>query len=176
MSDDAVGKFLGDNFESTYQKVGTFQVIDGAKVGGNVAAYFCLSDGTVVHAVAGPLGAKDFLREARWAVDLRKLAASEAGGDVARYRVALRRGHLERLTAESGLRLPPNTLPRIVPGPPSAPTNAQIQTKAGRGLGAQGQVHVLLAYYPLPKLADLYTIVFEDVLKEKVSTLPVNTK
>lgn len=171
-----MGRFLGDNFESTYQKVGTFRVVSGVKVGGNVASYFCLSDGTVVHAVAGPLGAGDFLREARWAVDLRKLAASEAGGDPVKYRAALRKGHLERLASESRLNLPPRTLPALANGPPPVPTTGQFRTQTGRALGNQGQVHALLAYYPLPKLSQLYTIVFEDILKEKVSTLPVNTK
>ena len=80
---------MADNFEATYQKVGTFRVIDGVKIGGNVASYFCLSDGTVVHAVAGPLNARQYLQELRWAVDLRKLAAGEAGGDVARSRAAV---------------------------------------------------------------------------------------
>lgn len=167
---------MADNFEATHQKVGTFRVVNGQKQGGNVASYFCLSDGTVVHAVAGPLNAAQYLQELRWAVDLRKLAASEAGGDAAKYRAALRKGHLERLKAESGLKLPPNTLPAILHGPPPVPTNTQLRTKAGRELGTQAQVHALLAYYPLPKIQQLYTIVFEDVLKEKVSTLPVVTK
>ncbi len=43
-------------------------------------------------------------------------------------------------------------------------------------LGTQGQVHLLLAYAPLPKIQQLYTIVFENVLNEKVSTLPVVMK
>ena len=167
---------MADNFEATYQKVGTFRIVNGQKQGGNVASYFCLTDGTVVHAVAGPLNAKQYLQELRWAVDLRKLAASEAGGDVTKYRGAIRRGHLERLASESGLKLPPNTLPGINYGAPPVPTTNQIRTKAGRELGNQGQVHALLAYYPLPKIQQLYTIVFEDVLKEKVSTLPVVTK
>ncbi|AWM38960.1 hypothetical protein GobsT_27960 [Gemmata obscuriglobus] len=171
-----MGRFLSDNFEATHQKVGTFQVVNGVKIGGNVASYFCLSDGTVIHAVAGPLGAKEFLREARWAVDLRKLAASEAGGDPIKYRLALRKGHLERLASENGLRLPPRTLPVVASGPPPVPTSNEIRTKAGRALGNQGQVHTLLAYYPLPQLSQLYTIVFEDVLKEKVSTLPVDAR
>jgi hypothetical protein len=156
--------------------VGTFRIVDGQKQGGNVASYFCLSDGTVIHAVAGPVGGRQYLQELRWAVDLRKLAASEAGGDVAKYRAAIRKGHLERLTSESGLRLPPNTLPAIAAGPPPVPAATQIRTKAGRELNNQGQVHALLAYYPVPKIQQLYTIVFEDVLKEKVSTLPVVTK
>jgi hypothetical protein len=47
--------------------------------------------------------------------------------------------------------------------------------KGGR-LGKQGQVHALLAYYPMPKIQQLYPIVFEDVLNEKLSTLPVELK
>ena len=107
---------------------------------------------------------------------MRKLAASEAGGDVTKYRAAIRKGHLERLASESGLKLPPHTLPHIASGPPPVPMNNQIRTKTGRELGTQGQVHALLAYYPVPRLQQLYPIVFEDVLKEKVSTLPVVTK
>jgi hypothetical protein len=100
---------------------------------------------------------------------------SDAGGDIVKYRSAIRRAHLERLASESGLSLPPKTLPAITSGGPPTPTNFQIRTPAGRGLGNQGQVHVLLAYYPLPKLTQLYPIVFEDILKEKISTLPVRT-
>jgi hypothetical protein len=167
---------VADNFETTYQKVGTFRVVNGEKQGGNVASYFCLSDGTVIHAVAGPLNARQFLQELRWAVDLRKLAASESGGDIAKYRAVVRKGHLERLAAEFRLKLAANVLPAITRGAPPEPLPNQIRTPAGRALATQGQVHVLLAYYPLPKLQQLYPIVFEDVLGEKVSTLPVVTK
>lgn len=167
---------MSDNFEVTYQKVGTFRIVGGVKQGGNVASYFCLSDGTVIHAVAGLVNAAQYLQELRWAVDLRKLAASEAGGDLAKYRATLRKGHLERLASESGLKLPPNTLPGIHNGPPPVPTANQIRTPAGRNLSTQGQVHALLAYYPLPKIQQLYPIVFEEVLKEKLSTLPVVLK
>jgi hypothetical protein len=173
---------VADNFESTFQKVGTFRIVDGVKVGGNVASYFCLSDGTVIHAVAGPLNAQQYLQELRYAIDLRKLAASEAGGDIAKYRAVIRKGHLERLAAESGARLNPNTLPVITNGPPPVPTVNALRAKAsGKAvrpvtLGTQGQVHALLAYYPLPKIQQLYPIVFEDVLNEKLSTLPVVTK
>ena len=31
-----------------------------------MASYFCLSDGTVIHAVAGPVDARQFLREPYW--------------------------------------------------------------------------------------------------------------
>ena len=102
--------------------------------------------------------------------------AAEAGGDVARYRVAVRKGHMERLASDSGLPLPPNTLPAITRGAPPVPTNFPVRSPHGRRLGNQGQVHMLLAYYPLPKVQQLYTTVFEDILREKVSTLPVITK
>jgi hypothetical protein len=167
---------VADNFEATYQKVGTFRVVDGVKQGGNVASYFCLSDGTVVHAVAGPLNAAQYLQELRWAVDLRKLAASESGGDIAKYRSVIRKGHMERLASEFRVKLQSNTLPVITLGAPPVPTNHPLQVAVRRGLGNQGQVHTLLAHYPMPKIQQLYTIVFEDVLKEKVSTLPVATK
>src|SRR5206468_11341356 len=106
-------RFIGEHFEAAQQKVGTFRIVDGQKQGGNVASYFCLTDGTLVHAVAGPLDAKAFLREARWAVDLRNLAVTEARGDVAKYRSAIRNGHVERLAADTGHTVPPSNLARI---------------------------------------------------------------
>lgn len=133
-----MGRFVAEHFEATHQKVGTFRVVNGTKIGGNVASYFCLSDGTVIHAVAGPLNAQQYLRELRWAVDLRKLAAAEAGGN--------------------------------------SPGADALRVSGRRVPSRQGQVHSLLAHYPVPKLSQLYTIVFEGVLNEKVSALPVNTK
>ena len=90
---------MSDHFESTYQKVGTFRVVDGVKQGGNVAAYFCLADGTVVHAVAGVVDAKRFLQEAAVGgghAEAGHHAVRRGRGPVPRR--ALRKGHLERLT------------------------------------------------------------------------------
>ena len=115
----------------------------------------------MVHAVAGPLDARQFLREAKWASEVRKLAMTEAAGESARYRATIRKAHLERLTSEQGVPLQPNALPRIAAGAPPTPTVNTLRLPAARRVGAQGQVHVLLAYYPLPKLAQLYPIVFE---------------
>src|SRR5437868_730170 len=167
---------MGEHFEATHQKAGTFKIVDGQKQGGNVAAYFCLQDGTVLHAVAGPVDAATFLREARWAVDLRKLAVTEARGDVARYRQAVRRGHLERLLAEHGVNQPANLMPKVGVGPPPVPQAELVRRPAVRKLGRAGQVHALLATYPLARLDAVYPVVFEQVLGEKVSTLPVLTK
>lgn len=171
-----MARFAADHFEATHQKVGTFRVVGGAKQGGNVASYVCLSDGTVIHAIAGPLAPAQYLRELRWAVDLRKLAATEAGGDTTKYREAVRKGHTERLARESGVRHADHALPELTNGPPPVPAPTDLRARNGRALGAQGQVHAILASAPVPKLAQLYPIVFETVLGEKVSTLPVETK
>ena len=172
MSNDSVGQFLGDNFEATHQKVGTFQIIRGVKVGGNVASYFCLDDGTVVHAVAGPVDARTFLQEAKWAVEVHKLALTDAGKDMTKYRAVLRKAHLERLAGEREVIPPPNALPRLTVTPPT-PTDNPLRTRTGMRLGKQGQVDLLLANYPLPKLSEFYPIVFTSILGEKTSTLPV---
>lgn len=138
-----------------------------------MASYFCLEDGTVVHAVAGPLDASSFLKEAKWALDVQRLALNDVSKDMARYRAVIRKAHLERL-AEQGFKPQPNSLPRIFAGPPT-PTNNPLRKAAG-GLNRQGQVHLLLAHAPLPRLSDLYPIVFEEILNEKTSTLPVTVR
>ena len=70
---------------SAHQKVATFRVAAGQKQGGNVAAYFCTPDGLVLHAVAGPVGADTFLREARWANETYRLAQLEARPNTASF-------------------------------------------------------------------------------------------
>jgi hypothetical protein len=171
-----VGQFIGENFEATHQKVGTFVVANGQKQGGNVASYFCLSDGTVVHSVAGPLDAQQFLREAKWAAEVRKLAVTEAGGEVSKYRATIRKAHAERLALEYGVPIAINALPQIAPGAPPVPARAVLRTHTARRISAQGQVHLILAHSPLPKLSQLYPIVFEGILKERLSALPVQTR
>ena len=54
LADKEVGKYLNANFASSFQKVGTFRVIQNPngppqKQGGNVASYFCAPDGRVLH-------------------------------------------------------------------------------------------------------------------------------
>ncbi len=114
--------------------MGTFRVINGAKVGGNVASYFCLSDGTVIHAVAGPLNAKQYLQELRLG---RSTCGNSPRAKPGRHREvprSVRKGHLERLASESGTRLPPNTLPQITYGPPPRaelqPAHDEVRSRA----------------------------------------------
>jgi hypothetical protein len=145
---------------STYQKVAAFQINGNQKQGGNVAGYFCTPDGRVLNAIAGPVDEAAFLREARWAADTYKLARTEARNDdgtidAERLRTYFANAQAERLRVEHGLNL--------------ADENAQPRRK----LGNQGKVQLLLAAAPLPRLKQVYKLVFEKVLNEKVSAAPV---
>jgi hypothetical protein len=92
LAKDEVGKYLNASFVASYQKVGTFRLVNGQKQGGNVASYFCTPEGRVLHAVAGPVKAATLLREARWVVETCKLAL-------------VWNAHAERLRREHGLDL-----------------------------------------------------------------------
>jgi hypothetical protein len=148
-----VGKYLNDSFVSTYQKVGTFTVAGPQKQGGNVAGYFCTSDGNVLHAIAGPVDGATFLREARWAVESYKLARLEHHNDALRLKKFFSKAHAERLRQEYGVNI--------------------NRVKAMAGLPKPAQVHLILTAVPLVKIEKVYKLVFEKVLGEKVSTTPV---
>ncbi len=174
LADEKVGEYLNENFVSTYQKVGTFQIVDGRKQGGNVASYFCTEDGRVLHAIAGPVDAKTLLREARWVIDTRKMARVESKGDLRRFAGVFQKAHLDRLVEEQGLR------PRGLAMPPGTPVDAMataVLASAGRkGASNEAKVHLLLCNMPLVRLDDIYAVVWEKVLNEKVSTAPVAQK
>jgi hypothetical protein len=176
LANEEVGKYLGEHCICAYQKIGTFRIVNGQKQGGNVASYFCLGDGSVLHAIAGPVDAATLLREARWVVETRKLALFEGRNNQVRYREVIRLAHMERLKEEHSLDLAARsvasfygkTRPDMVAKVPSS-WNAAGQSS----LNNQGHVHLLLAQYPMAKIQDIYRTVFEKILKEKVSTLPV---
>src|SRR5262249_53779527 len=153
-------------------KVGTFRIVNGAKQGGNVASYFCLPDGRVLHAVAGPVDAATLLREAHWVVETGKLARLEGLEGGPKFKTFFRNAHAERLKQEHHLN------PKAV----RAPANLTVTAYAIRvlrrfgGLSPQAQVHLLLANYPLVPIEKVYRVVFENILGEKVSTLPVAQK
>lgn len=151
-----MGNYLNGNFVATYQKVGTFTINGGQKQGGNVASYFCAPDGRVLHTIAGPVNADVLLREARWVVEASKLAALESGKSEQRLRVFWRKAHSDRLQHEHQVDF--SQIGRL---------NHRLQ------LNNQGKVHLLLATAPLPRLEQIYKLVFEKILNEKVSTAPV---
>ena len=151
---------------SAYQKVATFRINGGQKQGGNVASYFCTPAGLVLHAVAGPVDAGTFLREARWARDTYEATQLEAltPGQLQDF---FRKAHLDRLQREHGVRLPR----------PDAPTGRSLDQSfaqhATLPLNNQGKVQLMLALSPVPPIGQVYKIVFERILGEKISTSPV---
>jgi hypothetical protein len=103
LTDKAVGEFVNENFVASFQKVGTFQIVNGNKQGGNVATYFCAPDGRVLHAVAGPVDGPTMLKEAKWVVDTLKSVVKDTKGDSAKFKAAFRKAHADKLKAETGL-------------------------------------------------------------------------
>lgn len=163
LADPRVADYLNENFTSTYLKVGAFKKIGENKIGGNVATYFCLSNGAVLHAIAGPVDANKFLQEARWALDTRKMAQAKSVNlntgklDAGRFASVLRQAHGERYHHEqrtvgdrSGI---PVTMPRLA--------------------GRTAQTHWLLASRPMAKLDTIYPILWRQILNEDLSALPV---
>lgn len=166
-----VGRYLNDHFASAYQKVGTFRIMpNGQKMGGNVASYFCLPNGRVLHVVAGPVDADVFLREARWAVDLSRLAQAETKGNAARFTAFIRDAHAERLRVEHNNNVPSRT---VVINLVSARGPARAAALALTANPLQARVHSLIIQKPRAMIDQIYKDIFEKVLGERVSTLPV---
>jgi hypothetical protein len=168
LTNPEVGQYLNRHFVPAFQKVATFQVNGRTKQGGNVAAYFCTPDGLVLHAVAGPVDANTFLREARWANETYNLARLD-NSEPAQLRAFFRNAHLQRLQAQG---VAPQNLPPLGSVSPDSigPLFAQF---APPRLTNQGKVHLLLAMVPLPRLGHVYKVVFEKILNERISTNPV---
>ena len=122
LANKEVGKYLDEHFVSSFQKVGTFRIVNGQKQGGNVAAYFCAPDGRVLHVVAGPVDAGTLLREAQWVVDNTRKAIADSKGDGAKFKALFRQWHADRLRQEHGLVVEPTTADVAPQDPDSALT------------------------------------------------------
>lgn len=109
LNNPEVGKFVNEYFVSSFQKVATFKIVNGAKQGGNVAAYFCAPDGRVLHCVAGPVDAAAFLHEAKWTVETAKACIKESNGNGAKFKQMFRTAHSEKLKQEFGIAVSPVT-------------------------------------------------------------------
>lgn len=174
LANKEVGTYMSKHFVCTYQRVGTFKIVNNAKQGGNVASYFCKADRHVLHALAGPVDAKTFLREARWAVETSKHAALLAGDGPLTWKAVVRKAHLDRLAEDHNVNIHqlymPNAyeLAALLRGGPLRGNFAAVGW-----LDNQGKTHHLLATYPLVELGRIYHLVFTDILNEEVSTLPV---
>jgi hypothetical protein len=165
---------MNQYFVSTFQKVGTFTLVNGAKQGGNVASYFCTPSGNVLNAIAGPVDAGAMLREARWTVETRKMALLDSRNDFTRYKKQFRLAHARQLQTEPAY--PVVDWQRM---PLYRSTGATLSTYLEqsvfvRRLSQQGRVHALLAVFPLVKLDEAYKVVYEKIVGEQVSTEPVH--
>jgi len=170
LANEKVGSYFKTHLIASYQKVGTFRLAGEQKQGGNVASYFCTSDGRVIHVVAGPVDADTLLREARWAVETWKLAQLATAEADPKLQAFFRNAHAARLRLEHGLdlRKPERTSPSAVTVPVYDQARFRSLTQAGR-------VHLLLSAAPLIPISQAYRVVFEKVLNEPVSISPVAT-
>jgi hypothetical protein len=109
--------------------------------------------------LAGPVKADVLLREARWVVETTKLAALDGIQSETRLRVFWQKAHADRLASEHQASFKQLRRSRI-------PLHESNLNNAGR-------VHLLLASAALPKLGQVYKLVFEKILNEHVSTAPV---
>jgi hypothetical protein len=163
---------------SSFQKVSDFRIVNNQKQGGNVASYFCASDGRVLHVIPGPVDARTLLREARWVVETFKLAQLEGQDDAMRFVIFIRKAHADRLRQEyrlDGRDLPAPNYNAIAPAIQTLPDLARGKNRAQR-LGQQAQAHLLLAAYPMPRIEQVYVLVFERILNQRLSTGPVEVK
>ena len=138
-----------------------------------MASYFCTSDGRVLHVIPGPVDAATLLREARWVVETFKLAQLEGQDDPMRFQTFIRKAHADRLRQEYGLN------GRDLPAPSYGAVAMPLLPELARGkkhrqqIGQQAQAHLLLATYPMPRIDQVYALVFERILNQRLSTGPV---
>jgi hypothetical protein len=196
-----VGKFLNEHFAAGFQKVGTFKIVNGVKTGGNVATYFCTADGRVLHAIAGPVDARTLLSEAKWVLDIHEKAKKAADGKDAEYVKFVREAHAERLgkdsekpgeqaqknltkdlekaLAKGDIDKADDEFSKLTKKLRSNELNDQEKKQLKdqlRKLSSSplaAPVHRLLATQALDNIEQVYTKVWEGILKEKVSNDPV---
>jgi hypothetical protein len=165
-----VGNYLNTHFVSSYQKVGTFRIANGQKQGGNVASYFCLPDGQVLHVIAGPVNAATLLNEARWVVETWKLALLEKKEEPAQLSAFFAKAHADRLRQEHCLALAEF---RQLPKASSPELTSFLIELPNQKLTRQERIHLLLASNSPLQIEQIYKVIFEKVLGEQISTNPV---
>lgn len=189
LANEEVGTLLNRYFVSSFQRVGTFNIRNGQKQGGNVAAYFCAPDGRVLHAIAGPVEARTLVEEANWVVAKAKEAVAQSKGNATEFKHVMRKLHAQRLEEKYGIRVTPvledqalqnlrtALAYRDADGRPLAPVLPEPPIENQRGIGTQhpndARVHRLLAAHATMRIENLYGAIFEGILGEKVTTKPV---
>src|SRR5262249_46235567 len=97
----------------------------------------------------------------------------ESADDTTLIKAFFRKAHLERLRLEHRIDSKKLNLPGFEEATTSVAAALDRSKVGNRKLNNEGRVHVLLASYPLVRLEQVYTGVFEKVLNQKISTLPV---
>ncbi len=123
-----------------------------------------------MHVIAGPVNAATMLTEARWVVETWKMALLEKKEDLPQLSAFFAKAHADRLWQEHGLRLSEF---RQLPNTSSAELSALLDEPANRKLTRQGRVHLLLASDSPLQIEQIYKVVFEEILAERISTNPV---
>jgi hypothetical protein len=191
LANEDVGKLLNRYFVASFQRVGTFKINNGRKQGGNVATYFCVPDGRVLHAIAGPVDANTLLAETNWVIRKTKEAAARSKGDATTFKHLMRKFHAERLQEKYGIHVTPVLQDgalqdlktalayRDAAGRRLAPVLPLPPIENGREVRARltndAKVHRLLAAHATMKIENLYGAIFEGILAEKVTTKPVQS-
>jgi hypothetical protein len=170
-----VGNYLNAHFASAFQKIATFKLNGNKKQGGNVASYFSTPDGRILHIIAGPVDGATLLREARWVVETWKLAQLEKQDiNLGRLKMFFRKAHIERLQHDFGIDPRQVMVPTYTPSPQAVAFALDYHGKGQRSrLNNPGRIHMLLALYPMLRIEEAYRQIFERVLNEKLSSLPV---
>ena len=174
LAKEKVGNYLNTHFVSAFQKVATFQIAaNKQKQGGNVASYFCMPDGSVLHAIAGPVNEDTFLREVRWVNETYNMATLENHKTTHQLRLFFRKAHYDRL-AQNGHWLSKNVLSAVPTTMITSTYLKKVLESHGLSMSHQDKVHLILVAAPLAKVDQVYHTVFERILNEKISTKPVN--
>ncbi len=179
LTPEETGKYVNRHFVSSFQRVGTFRIRGNNKQGGNVASYFCTPEGRVIHFIAGPVEADELIREARWAVETWKLALLEHPIDMKEQQQFLRLSHLDRLRKDHRVNIRSLRLPILEDVEGAEPIDDSILDRPRghrRNLNNAAKANQLLAAYPLVRLGRIYNLVFDEILNEKISTVPVDKK
>ena len=119
LANPEVGKYVNENFVSSFQKVGTFRIV-GKQEAGRQRRHLLLRLRMAACCTPSPGRSMPprFLREAKWVVETTEKAIKEAKGDGAAFKAILRKAHAEKLRTEHGLVVEPVTYdPPDDPGP-----------------------------------------------------------
>lgn len=118
-----------------------------------MASYFCTPTGRVIHAVVGPVGGQELLREAKWAAET--YASVKDADNLTTRMQRISQAHL----AMSGHGWSPDA---------SQPNGWR------QGGSKTQQVHRLLAVKPLAPIAVVYEEIFGHILGQKISKAAPN--